>query len=74
MSPKFPDWMFAAIAIGLWELAELVVRKWHLAWARPVAYVLMGCCVLVVVVRYVIRIYRHFKHPHTPDPDEWKQY
>jgi TRAP-type C4-dicarboxylate transport system permease small subunit len=74
MNPKLPDWMFAAFAIGAWELAELLIRQWHLMWARTGAYAIIAVCAIVLAVRYIVRFRDRLKHRDEPDPDEWKTY
>lgn len=74
MNQALPDWMFAALAIGAWELFDLIARRWHIPNARWAGGVLAGCLLAVVVVRYIVRFLRRDRNPNPPDPDEWKNY
>jgi hypothetical protein len=74
MNYGFPDWMFAAIAIGVWELCEYLSRKFHVPHVQEVAYVIALVCAICVVIRYILRFIHHRKNPPTVDPDEWKNY
>ncbi|MCL6593142.1 MAG: hypothetical protein K6T31_04125 [Alicyclobacillus sp.] len=70
----YPDWMFAAFAIGGWELADLLARRWHWPWAHWAGAGVVAVCLLVIGVRYVVRAWRHWKNPPVEDPEEWKRY
>lgn len=74
MNYGLPDWMFAAFAIAGWELTELMVRRYHFLWFRWFGYAVIGICVLVLSVRYVIRYVKRPKNQETEDPDAWKNY
>jgi hypothetical protein len=74
MNHILPDWMFAAFAIGGWELFDLIARRWHAPQLRFAGGAIVAICLLVVGIRYVVRWIHRWKHPETPDPDEWKQY
>lgn len=66
--------MFAAFAIGAWELSAFLIKRWHWQWSRTAAFVVTALCLLVIAVRYAYRFYRRIKHPEKPDPDAWKNY
>jgi len=74
MEYGLPDWMFAAFAIAGWELSELLVRRWHLYWFHWVSYSIVGLCILVLVVRYIIRYVKRPRHEEPENPDAWKEY
>lgn len=74
MFKGWPDWMFAAFAIGGWELFDLIARKWNEPTLRWCGGAIVALCLLVVAVRYVRRWWYRRKHPEMPDPDEWKSY
>lgn len=74
MNQRLPDWMFAAFAIGGWELSSLVARRWHLPYFRWIGAMVVAACLLVLVSRYTMRFIQRRRNPDVPDPDEWKQY
>ncbi|MBX5437176.1 MAG: hypothetical protein IRZ33_08160 [Alicyclobacillaceae bacterium] len=74
MNPFLPDWMFAAFAIGGWELFDLIARRWHWPWAHRAGAAIAAASCLVLCVRYVVRWIRRWRHPESPDPDEWRHY
>lgn len=74
MNYGYPDWMFAAIAIAAWELSAYLHDTWHLTWIRPIAYGVIGICILVLGIRHIVRFMKKSKQQDEPDPDEWKNY
>lgn len=74
MNPGLPDWMFAAFAIGGWEVFDWLATHFQYPNFRYIGGGIAGVCILVVLVRYVIRFFRRFKKKEDPDPDEWKNY
>lgn len=74
MHAKLPDWMFAALAIGGWELCNVLHSRWHWVWTRNVGYAIVGLCVIVLAIRYVLRWFARRRHLDVEDPDAWKQY
>ncbi|MCL6548871.1 MAG: hypothetical protein K6T30_08180 [Alicyclobacillus sp.] len=74
MNPFLPDWMFAAFAIGGWELFDLIARRWHWPYAHWAGGSIAAASALVLLVRYLCRQIRRMRNPETPDPDEWKRY
>jgi hypothetical protein len=67
--------MFAAFAIGGWELCRLLGRYFHIMpQMTRVGAAIVGICALVLAVRYASRLIHRIRHPERPDPDEWKQY
>jgi TRAP-type C4-dicarboxylate transport system permease small subunit len=74
MNHFLPDWMFAAFAIGGWELFDLMARRWHTPSLRWGGGGIVAICLLVVCIRYILRLIHHWRHPESPDPDEWKNY
>jgi hypothetical protein len=74
MNQGWPDWMFAAFAIGGWELFDLIARKLHVPSARWVGGGIAVLCLLILGVRYLRRWWYRKHHPEVPDPDEWKNY
>jgi len=74
MNQFLPDWMFAAFAIGGWELFDLVARHYHYPHARYAGGSIVVICILVLCVRYITRFVQRRRHPEQPNPDEWKSY
>ncbi|MCL6597862.1 MAG: hypothetical protein K6T81_03895 [Alicyclobacillus macrosporangiidus] len=76
MNPFLPDWMFAAFAIGGWELCRTLGRMFHIMTLMTrLGATIVGICALVLAVRYAIRFVGRIRHPEPPpDPDEWKRY
>ncbi|MDQ0188223.1 hypothetical protein JI721_14895 [Alicyclobacillus cycloheptanicus] len=74
MNQVLPDWMFAACAIGVYELCNLIATHFHTPRVRWLGVALALLSLAVVGVRYLIRYLRRDKNPAPPDPDEWKHY
>lgn len=74
MTPFLPDWMFAAFAIGGWELMNLVETKFHWRWGREVGYSIVCVCIIIVCIRYLSRFIQRKRHPEVEDPEAWKRY
>ncbi|MCL6443282.1 MAG: hypothetical protein K6T83_07490 [Alicyclobacillus sp.] len=74
MGQFLPDWMFAAFAIGGWELFDLVARRWRMPKAHWVGAGIVIVCLCVLGIRYLTRYIRKRRHPEMPDPDEWKRF
>lgn len=74
MNQKFPSWMFAAFAIGVWELCDQVARVWHLPNVRWAGGVIAAALVCVIGIRYVVRYLHRDKNARPPDEDDWKNY
>jgi uncharacterized membrane protein YcjF (UPF0283 family) len=75
MTPFLPDWMFAAFAIGGWELFDLVARWSRQPQWRYVGGAIVCVCLVTLGIRYIARYVRRRLHPPPPeDPDEWKNY
>ena len=75
MNDFLPDWMFAAFAIGGWELFHFLARKFHVPQLTWVSWGIVAACVLVLAFRYVVRFIRKRRQKDSqPDPDEWKKY
>ncbi|WP_026973781.1 hypothetical protein [Alicyclobacillus contaminans] len=70
----WPDWMFAAFAIGGWELFDFLARKLHDAAMRWIGGGIVALCALVLLVRYIYRWWYRRRHPEEEDPDAWKHY
>jgi hypothetical protein len=74
MNHTLPDWMFAAFAIGAWELFDLIARHWHQPHARWGGAGVVVLCAATLIARYIVRLVRKLRHTESPDPNEWKQY
>ncbi|MCL6597904.1 hypothetical protein [Alicyclobacillus macrosporangiidus] len=74
MNYGWPDWMFAAFAIGGWELFDLIARRFAWPRARWLGAAVVAVCLIILAVRYGLRWWRRRKHPPVEDPDEWKRY
>ncbi len=75
LNPFLPDWMFAAFAIGGWELCRTLGRMFHMmALMTRIGAAIVGVCAMVLAIRYAVRLLRRIRHPEQPDPDEWKRY
>lgn len=74
MNQTFPDWMFAAIAVAAWSIGSWINRHWHYPPARVGAFIVIGVCALILLIRYAMRWFYRRRHPDVHDPDEWKQY
>ncbi len=74
MKYGFPDWMIAAIAIGVWELTAYLGHRYHIPYVRVFGYCVIGICLLVLIARYIIRWINRPADQKEPDPDEWKNY
>lgn len=74
MNQVLPDWMFAAFAIGVWELFDQIARHWHIARVRWIGAGFAAGFVAVIVIRYVVRWIQRDRSGTPPNPDEWKEY
>lgn len=74
MNYFLPDWMFAAFAIGGWELCNLAVKKLNWHWCHYVGIGIVVACALILVIRYISRFIHKKKHPEKDNPDAWKSY
>lgn len=74
MNPGLPDWMFAAFAIGGWELFDWLAQHLMLPQLHWVGGSIVAVSLLVLVVRYIVRFVKRMKYKEEPDPDEWKNY
>jgi hypothetical protein len=75
MNPFLPDWMFAAFAIGGWELFHYLSKRLSVPRLVWVGDGIVAVCILVLLCRYLIRYLRRRKTPELPpDEDEWKKY
>jgi TRAP-type C4-dicarboxylate transport system permease small subunit len=72
MGYGFPDWMFAAIAIAAYEIAAWVRHRFDLPWAMWVAYGIILICVVIVGIRYVLRMVQRRKEGESTDSDDWR--
>lgn len=75
MNPFLPDWMFAAFAIGSYELFTYLSKYLHQPKLIYGGYAIVAICLIVLACRYIARFIRRRRNPETPpDPDEWKKY
>ncbi|MCF8563492.1 hypothetical protein LLE49_01880 [Alicyclobacillus tolerans] len=73
-SPFLPDWMFAAFAIGGWELFDWLAQRLHQQAFHWIGGGIVALCALILGLRYVVRFVRKMRHNEEPDPEEWKHY
>jgi hypothetical protein len=74
MNHAVPDWMFAAFAIGGWELFDLIGRRFHLPYAHYLGGSIVLASLLVILVRYVRRWLSRDERSESQNPDDWKNY
>lgn len=75
MNHFLPDWMFAAFAIGGWELFHFLARATGIPKLIWVSWGIVAVCALVLGIRYIVRfIQRLRRKEEPPGPDDWKNY
>lgn len=73
MNYGFPDWMFAAIAIAAYELAQWVKHKFAWDFAMYIAYGVIAVCAIILVIRYIIRFFRR-RRQGEQEPEDWRDF
>lgn len=74
MYQGLPDWMFAAFAIGGWELFDTIARHWNVPKLRWVGAAIVGICLMVLAIRYLLRYLRRRRKPDDEDVNDWRNY
>lgn len=74
MSYGFPDWMFAAIAIAAYEIAAWIKHRFNMPEAMWIAYGIIVICVIVILIRYIIRTLRKNRDNEHEEDDDWRNY
>ncbi|QQE77049.1 hypothetical protein [Alicyclobacillus sp. SO9] len=75
MDHFLPDWMFAAFAIGGWELFHFLARRFNVPQLTWVSWAIVVVCALVLAIRYITRLIRKRRQKGSkPDDEEWKNY
>lgn len=74
MNYGFPNWMFAAIAIAAYEIADWLHSSLHVPYALKISYAIILICLMIIGIRkgksWVIKKRR----PENPDSDDWQSY
>lgn len=74
MNAFLPDWIFAAFAIGGWELFHLFTTRLHWRWGNWAGDGIVVMCMAILVGRYIARWISRKKNPPVEDPEAWKKY
>lgn len=74
MNQAFPNWMFAALAIGVFELCDQIARRWSVPTVRYAGGIIAALLLCVVAIRYIVRYVKRDRNEQAPGDDDWKNY
>ncbi|SIS64687.1 MULTISPECIES: hypothetical protein [Alicyclobacillus] len=53
MNERYPNWMFAGVAIAAYEFSGFLARLTHASGIRWVGYGVVAACAAILAVRYL---------------------